>query len=120
MPKKKFATGSAKHARKDVLPVKGDIIEALWTEDGKFKGWFAAKVLLHDVSQRQAQVENRRRYMKCHLIQYFDAAKSLEWALLSWPDRPTSVRRACGCRSAKCRAKQEAALEVVQWRYPAL
>jgi hypothetical protein len=54
-------------------------------------------------------------YMKCHLIQYFDAAKSLEWALLSWPDRPTSVRRASAFK-----AKQEAALEVVQWRYPAL
>jgi hypothetical protein len=38
-----------------VLPVKGDFIEALWTEDGKVKGWFAAEVLLGDVSQRQAK-----------------------------------------------------------------
>jgi hypothetical protein len=47
----KFMTGSVK----GVLPAKGDIIEALWTEDGKVKGWFAAEVLLGDVSQRQAK-----------------------------------------------------------------
>jgi hypothetical protein len=28
--------------------VKGDFIEALWTEDGKVKGWFAAEVLVGD------------------------------------------------------------------------
>jgi hypothetical protein len=55
--------------------------------------------------------------MKCHLIQY--TGKSLEWDLLSWPDRPTSVRRAGESKSTKHKAKQEAALEVVQWRYPA-
>jgi hypothetical protein len=56
--------------------------------------------------------------MKCHRIQYTD--NSREWALLSWPDRPTRVRKAGGSQSAKNKAKQEAALEVVQWRYPAL
>lgn len=112
----KFMTGSVK----GVLPAKGDIIEALWTEDGKVKGWFAAEVLLGDVSQRQAQVEKRERYMKCHLLQYFDADKSLEWALLSWPDRPTRVQKAGESKSAKKKKKQNDALEVVQWRYPAL
>jgi hypothetical protein len=38
MPVKKYVPGSAQ----GVLPVKGDFIEALWTEDGKVKGWFAA------------------------------------------------------------------------------
>jgi hypothetical protein len=116
MPKKKYRPGSVQ----GVLPVKGDIIEALWTEDGKVKGWFTVEVLLGDVRQAQAQEENRERYMKCHQIQYFNADKSLEWAFLSWPDRPTSVRRAGKSRSTKVKAKQEAALEVVQWRYPAL
>jgi hypothetical protein len=36
MPVKKYVPGSAQ----GVLPVKGDFIEALWTEDGKVKGWF--------------------------------------------------------------------------------
>jgi hypothetical protein len=37
-------------------------------------------------------------------------------ALLSWPDRPAPPT----CPpSAKYKAKEEAALEVVQWRYPA-
>ena len=58
------------------------------------------------------------RYMRCHRIQYTD--KTLEWALLSWPDRPTRVRRAGESQSAKKKAKYEAELEVVQWRYPAL
>jgi hypothetical protein len=56
--------------------------------------------------------------MKCHQIQYTD--KTVEWALLSWPDRPARVRKEGESRSAKNKAKQEAALEVVQWRYPAL
>jgi hypothetical protein len=102
---------SCQAAAQGVLPVKGDIIEALWTGDGKVKGWFAVEVLLGDVSQRQAKEEKRQRYMKCHLIQY--TGKSLEWDLLSWPDRPTSVRRAGESKSTKYKAKQEAALEVV-------
>jgi hypothetical protein len=103
------------------LPVKGDIIETLfWTEDGKVGEWLTVEVLLGDVSQRQAKEEKRQRYMKCHQIQYLDADKSLEWALLAWPDRPISVRRAAEPKSAKYAAKQEAALEVVQWRYQAL
>jgi hypothetical protein len=56
--------------------------------------------------------------MRCHRIQYTD--KTLEWALLSWPDCPTSVRRAGESQSAKKKAKYEAELEVVQWRYPPL
>jgi hypothetical protein len=35
MPVKKYVPGSVQ----GVLPVKGDFIEALWTEDGKVKGW---------------------------------------------------------------------------------
>jgi hypothetical protein len=62
MPKKKFVPGSAQ----GVLPVKGDIIETLWTEDGKVKGWFTVEVLLGDVSQRQANEEKRQRYMTAH------------------------------------------------------
>jgi hypothetical protein len=47
--------------------------------------------------------------------------KTLEWALLSWPDRATrAVRKAGESQSAKWKAKYEAELEVVQWRYPAL
>jgi hypothetical protein len=116
MPVKKYVPGSAQ----GVLPVKGDFIETLWTEDGKVKGWFAAEVLLGDVSQLQASRNEKHgeRYMRCHRIQYTD--KSLEWALLSWPDRPTRVRRAGESQSAKKKAKCEAELEVVQWRYPAL
>jgi hypothetical protein len=45
--------------------------------------------------------------------------KSLEWALLSWPDRPTGVRRAGESQSAKKKAKYGAELGVVQWRYRA-
>jgi hypothetical protein len=90
------------------------------------KGWFAAEVLLGDVGQLQARKEKRgERYMRCHRIQYTD--KTLEWALLSWPDRPTRVRKAGESQSAKWKAKNEAELEVVpwrwfsvQWRYPAL
>jgi hypothetical protein len=48
----------------------------------------------------------------------FDEA--LKWALLSWPDRPARARKEGESRSAKNKAKQEAALEEVQWRYPAL
>jgi hypothetical protein len=61
-------------------------------------------------------IENRERYMKCHLIQYPD--NSREWALLSWPDRPTRVRKAGESQSAVFKAKQKKAVEVVQWRYP--
>jgi hypothetical protein len=69
MPVKKYVPGSAQ----GVLPVKGDFIEALWTEDGKVKGWFAAEVLLGDVSQLHARNEKRgERYMRCHRIQYTD------------------------------------------------
>jgi hypothetical protein len=90
------------------------------------KGWFAAEVLLGDVGQLQARKEKRgERYMRCHRIQYTD--KTLEWALLSWPDRPTRVHKAGESQSAKWKAKNEAELEVVpwrwfsvQWRYPAL
>jgi hypothetical protein len=70
------------------------------------------------VSQLQARQEKRERYLRCHQIQYTD--KALEWALLSWPDRPTEVRRAGESQSAKKKAKYEAELEVVQGRYPAL
>jgi hypothetical protein len=56
--------------------------------------------------------------MKCHRIQYTD--KSLEWALFSWPDRPTRVRKAGESQSAKKKAKYEAELKAVQWRHPAL
>jgi hypothetical protein len=117
----KFVPGSVQ----GVLPVKGDIIETLWTEDDKDDEWFAVEVLLGDVGQLQARKEKRERFMKCHLIQYPD--NSREWApLLSWPDRdrPTRVQKAGGSQSAKNKAKQcfkqEAALEVVQWRSPAL
>jgi hypothetical protein len=103
------------------LPVKGDIIEALWTEDGKVGEWLTVEVLLGDVQQLQAKAEKRERYMMCHRIQYFDADKSREWALLYWPDRPTRARKAGKAgesESAKRKKKQFDALEVVQWRYP--
>jgi hypothetical protein len=119
MSVKKYVPGSVQ----GVLPVKGDFIEALWTEDGKVKGWFAAEVLLGDVSQIQARNEKRgERYMRCHRIQYQHTDKTLEWALLcSWPDRATRAARKTGeSKSAKWKAKYEAELEVVQWRYPAL
>jgi hypothetical protein len=115
MPMKKFVPGSAQ----GVLPVKGDIIQALWTEDGKDDEWFTVEVLLSDAHQLQARKEKCERYMKCHRIQYTD--NSREWALLSWPDRPTRQTGPPGeSQSAKNKAKQEAALEVVRWRYPAL
>jgi hypothetical protein len=71
--------------------------------------------------QLQAKDEKRERHMKCHRIQqYFGTDKSLEWALLSWPDRPTRVQKAGESKSAKRKKKQNdaLALEVVQWRYP--
>jgi hypothetical protein len=111
-----LTSGSA--PSRGVLPVKGDIIEALWTEDNKDDEWFAVEVLLGDVGQLQARAEKRERYAKCHLIQC--PCGSCEWALLSWPDRPTRVVKAGGSQSTKHKAKQEAALEVVQWRSPAL
>jgi hypothetical protein len=110
---KKYVPGSA---RGD-LPVKGDIIETLWTEDDKDDEWFTVVVLLGDVGQLQARKEKRELHMKCHQIQYTD--NSRERALLSWLDRPTKVRKAGESQSAEYRAKHEAALEVVQWRYPA-
>ena len=71
------------------------------------------------MSQLKARNEKRgERHMKCHRIQYFDADKSLEWALLYWPDRPTSFCKSGESKSAKRKKKQNNALEVVQWRYP--
>jgi hypothetical protein len=74
----------------------------------KDKGWFAAEVLLGDVSKRQARKEKRgERHMRYHQIQYTD--KTLEWALLSWPDRPTRARRAGEPRSTKFRFRSSSA-----------
>ena len=111
-----LTSGSA--PSRGVLPVKGDIIEALWTEDDKDDEWFTVEVLLPDAHQLLARKEKRERYAKCHRIQYTD--NSREWALLSWPDRPTRQTGPPGesPQSAKAKAKHEAALEVVQWRYP--
>jgi hypothetical protein len=44
-----------------VLPVKGDIIETLWTEDDTDDDWFPGDVLLGDVGQLQARKEKRER-----------------------------------------------------------
>lgn len=89
----------------------------MWNEDDKDDEWFAVEVLLSDVDQLQARKENRERYMKCHLIQYPD--NSREWALLSWPDRPTRFRKAGESQSAEYKAKYKKAVEVVEWDYPA-
>jgi hypothetical protein len=51
------------------LSKKGDIIEALWTEDDKDDEWFTVEVLLPNAYQLQARKEKRERYMKCHQIQ---------------------------------------------------
>ena len=63
------------------------------------------EVVLPDAYQLQARKEKRgERYMRCHRIQYTD--KTLEWVLLSWPDRPTRVRKAGESQSAKWKAKK--------------
>jgi hypothetical protein len=47
MPRKKFVPGSAQ----GVLPVKGDVIEALWaTEDDKYDGWLTVSSTTRRVS----------------------------------------------------------------------